>query len=162
MDMVVMRSLVLLFVVCIGLISCNKGVVFDDVVSMPKSGWSDDSLAVFRVDISESTKNYDMWIQVRNDNTYAYANLWLFIDVISASDGVMVRDTLDCVLAHPNGEWLGGGWGSLYTVDCPYRLNTKFATEGKYTFRISHGMRDESIIGIKSIGLRIKENNGEE
>lgn len=162
MDMVVMRSLVLLFVVCIGLISCNKGVVFDDVVSMPKSGWSDDSLAVFRVDISESTKNYDMWIQVRNDNTYAYANLWLFIDVISASDGVMVRDTLDCVLAHPYGEWLGGGWGSLYTVDCPYRLNTKFATEGKYTFRISHGMRDESIIGIKSIGLRIKENNGEE
>lgn len=162
MDMVVMRSLVLLFVVCIGLISCNKGVVFDDVVSMPKSGWSDDSLAVFRVDISESTKNYDMWIQVRNDNTYAYANLWLFIDVISASDGVMVRDTLDCVLAHPNGEWLGGGWGSLYTVDCPYRLNTKFATEGKYTFRILHGMRDESIIGIKSIGLRIKENNGEE
>lgn len=157
-----MRNLVLLFVVCIDLISCNKGVVFDDVVSMPKSGWSDDSLAVFRVDISESTKNYDMWIQVRNDNTYAYANLWLFIDVISASDGVMVRDTLDCVLAHPNGEWLGGGWGSLYTVDCPYRLNTKFATEGKYTFRISHGMRDESIIGIKSIGLRIKENNGEE
>ena len=70
-----MRNLVLLFVVCIGLISCNKGVVFDDVVSMPKSGWSDDSLAVFRVDISESTKNYDMWIQVRNDNTYAYANL---------------------------------------------------------------------------------------
>lgn len=162
MDRVVMRNLVLLFVVCIGLISCNKGVVFDDVVSMPKSGWSDDSLAVFRVDISESTKNYDMWIQVRNDNTYAYANLWLFIDVISASDGVMVRDTLDCVLAHSNGEWLGGGWGSLYTVDCPYRLNTKFATEGKYTFRISHGMRDESIIGIKSIGLRIKENNGEE
>lgn len=162
MDRVVMRNLVLLFVVCIGLISCNKGVVFDDVVSMPKSGWSDDSLAVFRVDISESTKNYDMWIQVRNDNTYAYANLWLFIDVFSASDGVMVRDTLDCVLAHPNGEWLGGGWGSLYTVDCPYRLNTKFATEGKYTFRISHGMRDESIIGIKSIGLRIKENNGEE
>ena len=162
MDRVVMRNLVLLFVVCIGLISCNKGVVFDDVVSMPKSGWSDDSLAVFRVDISESTKNYDMWIQVRNDNTYAYANLWLFIDVISASDGVMVRDTLDCVLAHPNGEWLGGGWGSLYTVDCPYRLNTKFATEGKYTCRISHGMRDESIIGIKSIGLRIKENNGEE
>lgn len=162
MDRVVMRNLVLLFVVCIGLISCNKGVVFDDVVSMPKSGWSDDSLAVFRVDISESTKNYDMWIQVRNDNTYAYANLWLFIDVISASDGVMVRDTLDCVLAHPNGEWLGGGWGSLYTVDCPYRLNTKFATKGKYTFRISHGMRDESIIGIKSIGLRIKENNGEE
>lgn len=162
MDRVIMRNLVLLFVACVGLISCNKGIVFDDVVSMPKSGWSDDSLAVFRVDISESTKNYDMWIQVRNDNTYAYANLWLFIDVISASDGVMVRDTLDCVLAHSNGEWIGGGWGSLYTVDCPYRLNTKFATEGKYTFRITHGMRDESITGIKSIGLRIKENNGEE
>lgn len=148
--------------ISVSLHSCREGVVLDQVVAFPNVGWNEDSLAVFRADIEDESKSYDLWIQLRNDNTYPYANLWLFVDVISAADGVMVRDTMECVLSKPTGEWIGGGWGSLYTLECPYRINTKFANKGRYTFRISHGMRHEDIKGIHSLGLRIEESHGEE
>lgn len=157
-----LRKWLLMSLACISLYSCREGVVIDEFVALPNVGWNADSLAVFRADIDDASKSYDMWIQVRNDNTYPYANLWLFVEVVSAKDGVMVRDTVECTLAKPDGEWLGGGWGSLYAVDCPYRLNTKFALSGRYTFRIIHGMREEDIKGIHSLGLRIEESNGEE
>lgn len=142
--------------------SCRQSVIIDEVVAFPNVGWNSDSLAVFRADIVDASKSYDMWIQVRNDNNYSYANLWLFVDVISAKTSMMVRDTIECQLARPDGEWIGGGWGSLYTLECPYKLKVKFANDGRYTFRISHGMRDADIKGIKSLGLRIEESNGEE
>lgn len=158
----VLRKWLLAIVACLCLYSCSRGIVIDEFVALPNVGWDEDSLAVFRADVVDATKSYDLWLQIRNDNSYPYSNLWLFIDVISANDGVMVRDTVECILAKPSGEWLGGGWGSLYTIECPYRLNTKFASPGRYTFRICHGMREEEIKGIHSLGLRIEENNGEE
>ena len=97
-------------------------------------------------------KNY----VVRNDNNYAYANLWLFIDVIDAL-GNARRDTIECLLAEPDGAWRGSGWGSLYTVRCPYLSDVRFATSGAHTFRLTQGMRDISLSGIHDIGLVIEK-----
>lgn len=140
--------------------SCNNDEIYNSYIALPNKGWGVDSLAVFRTQIDDTSIPYDLSIQIRNENSYPYANLWLFIDVV-APDGKMTRDTLECILAYPDGRWLGGGWGSLYTLQCPYRENTHFVLPGSYTFRISHGMRENDIKGIHSLGLRIekKQNN---
>lgn len=136
--------------------SCQSGVAYDEYVSIAKTGWDKDTLAVFRTDMSDSTDVYDIMVQVRNDNSYAYSNLWLFIDVI-APDGVSRRDTLECILARTDGSWLGSGWGSLYNETCPYMTNVKFSKPGPYTFRITQGMRADELAGIHDIGLLIKK-----
>lgn len=135
--------------------ACNNRDVYNSYISMPDNGWNSDSLAVFRADIDNDELPYNLWIQVRNESNYQYANLWLFVNIVSPN-GTVSTDTLECVLAEPNGKWLGSGWGSLYTIQCPYRMGAKFASTGQYTFRIQHGMRQSGIEGIKSIGLRIE------
>lgn len=140
--------------------SCGSNDVYNSYVSLPQKGWGIDSLAVFKANIDDATPAYDIWIMLRNENNYPYSNLWLFIDAISPN-GQMTRDTLECILARPDGSWLGGGWGSLYSVQCPYRQNVHFVEPGQYTFRVIHGMRDDEIEGIHDIGLRIEKNNGQ-
>lgn len=141
--------------VAVVLASCSHGVVFDEYESLAKDGWDKDSLAVFRANVDDSLGLYDIWVQVRNDNDYAFSNLWLFIDVVSP-DGVSRRDTLECILARPDGEWIGGGWGSLYSVRCPYKRGVRFAKAGPYTFRVTQGMRADLLAGLHDIGLLIQ------
>ncbi len=151
-----LMSMVASVIACLGLCSCQSGVAYDEYVSIAKTGWDKDTLAVFRTDMSDSAGVYDIMVQVRNDNDYAYSNLWLFIDVI-APDGVSRRDTLECILARTDGSWLGSGWGSLYNEKCPYMRGVKFSKPGPYTFRITQGMRADELAGIHDIGLLIQK-----
>lgn len=148
----------MLFIVVfvVSLIGCKKPSVYNEFIAMPVNGWNLDSLAVFRVDINQPQIPHDLYIQIRNESRYPNSNLWLFIDVVSP-DGHLQRDTLECQLADVNGKWLGSGWGSLYTLQCPYRMNTKFSAAGTYVFRMAHGMRQDDLLGIKNIGLRVEK-----
>lgn len=134
--------------------SCNQDRIYNQFVTMPGQGWSMDSLAVFRVTIDKADVPYHLFVQVRNESTYSHSNLWLFVDVVSP-DGKLQRDTLECQLADADGRWRGSGWGSLYSLRCPYRLNTRFAAPGTYTFRVQHGMRREDLEGIRNIGMEV-------
>ncbi len=154
-------QIVLLVCTLATIVACGEPDVYNSYVALPNAGWGQDSLAVFRADIANTNEAYDISFQIRNQSFYKYANLWLFVDVISP-DGEMQRDTVECILANNDGSWRGAGWGSLYSLQCPYRLNTRFAKSGQYTFRVSHGMRDADIRGIHSLGLKISKNDGQE
>lgn len=149
------KYLISIMAALLALCSCSTNVVYDQFVTMPQGGWPADSLAVFRTEIQDTTVAYDIYFQVRNNNDYAYSNLWLFVDIV-APDGHMQRDTLECLLADPDGTWRGGGWGSLYTEKCPYKLGCQFIQSGPYTFRIVHGMRADQLEGIQNVGLLIE------
>lgn len=140
---------------------CADGVAYDEFVRLGDAAWDKDTLAVFRADIADTVGVYDVYVQVRNDNDYAFSNLWLFVDVVSP-DGRMRRDTLECTLARPDGSWLGGGWGSLYTLRCPYIPAVRFARPGPYTFRLTQGMRKDQLKGIHDIGLLIERHEQRE
>lgn len=147
---------ILLALVGLVFCACGKKTVFDEYVTIPKDGWHKDSMAVFNVEISNAQAIYDLDIKIRNRSDYPNSNLWLFIQVVSPS-GVMVQDTLDCVLADERGKWVGSGWGDLFNVNQPYKREVKFVESGKYRFRIIQGMRIEEMNGIHNIGLCVKE-----
>lgn len=152
----------LLWAILFGIItltSCDHNVVFDQYVTIPDGGWNMDSMAVFKLDIENPDKAYNVIINIRNRSNYPNSNLWLFVDVTSPS-GQNVQDKIDCILADDTGRWLGSGWGNLYHVKIPYQQNVKFAETGEYTFRIVQGMREEDLKGIHNIGLRLEEAAG--
>lgn len=146
----------MLMVALIGIAGCDNDVVFDQYVTMPDGGWNMDSMAVFRVDVEDAEKVYDVMINIRNRSDYPNSNLWLFVDVISPS-GEKLHQKVDCVLADDQGRWLGSGWGDLYHVAVIYQQGVKFAEKGQYTFRIVQGMREEDLTGIHDVGLRLEE-----
>ena len=141
--------------------SCDSTRVFDSYQEVPESAWHKDSLFVFSIPVTDTSRNHNLIIQVRSETSYKYSNLWLFIEIIQPGGEVM-RDTLEIVLADPTGRWLGSGIDGLKTLQSVYRRNIYFPVSGDYNISLQHGMRDEILTGIHDIGIRVEKVTGRE
>ncbi len=138
--------------------SCNNKVVYEDYKVLKKSAWPQDSLLVFGLNIKDSTKIYNLSLNVRNEGTYPYSNLWLFISIRPPS-GDELKDTVELTLATPEGRWLGSGLGYLYERKYPYKQNTFFPRKGEYLIKVRQGMRTDNAIlqGIHDFGICLEK-----
>lgn len=141
--------------------SCDSTRVFDSYQEVPESAWHKDSLFTFSIPVTDTIRNHNLFIQIRNETSYKYSNLWLFIEIIQPG-GEIMRDTFEIVLADPSGRWLGKGIGGLKTLQSVYRRNTYFPVPGDYNISLQHGMRDEILTGIHDVGIRVEKVTGRE
>jgi gliding motility-associated lipoprotein GldH len=146
--------LIIIFIILALLSSCDQNQVFDEVVAVPPEGWSESDTLSFNVAITDTSAIYDVLLHIRNEKTYAYSNLWLFVET-TAPNGQTIHDTLEVILADDEGEWLGRGIGNVNTLLLPYITQVKFKYRGIYTFSIIQGMRDTMLENVLNIGLRI-------
>jgi gliding motility-associated lipoprotein GldH len=140
------------------MISCNRKVVFEDYHQMKGSEWPQDSILNFGLDIKDSTRVYNLSLNVRNEGRYPYSNLWLFISIMPPS-GKELKDTVELTLANPDGRWLGSGLGDLYERKYSYKQNIFFPRKGNYTVKVRQGMRTENEIlkGIRDFGICLEK-----
>ena len=135
-------------------VACGKVSVYNNSIDIPNEKWSIDSLAVFKVSITDTLSVHDVYINLRNTTNYANSNLYLFIETRSPN-GAMLRDTLECILADSYGRWVGKGFGALRDNRIPYKRSVRFPEIGTYQFSIQHGMRTQSLKGIASVGVKV-------
>lgn len=141
--------------------SCDQTRIFDSYKRVPESAWHKDSLFTFNIPVTDTIQNHNLLIQIRNETSYKYSNLWLFIEIIRPGGEVM-RDTFEIVLADPSGRWFGKGIGGLKTSRSVYRRNIYFPVSGDYNISLQHGMRDEILTGIHDVGIRVEKVTGRE
>jgi gliding motility-associated lipoprotein GldH len=151
-------SALILIIFIITVFSCNTKVVSEDYIQLKNSEWPQDSILVFGINITDSTKIYNLSLNVRNEGTYPYSNLWLFVSIIPPS-GKELKDTVELTLAKPDGRWLGSGLGFLYEGKYPYKKNIFFPEKGKYAIKVRQGMRTENEIlkGIHDFGICLEK-----
>jgi gliding motility-associated lipoprotein GldH len=65
-------------------------------------------------------------------------------------------DTLNYILAKPNGEWLGEGFGETKEIMFLYKSKYTFPKSGKYTVGILQAMRANDLKGIEDVGVKIE------
>jgi len=152
-------AILLLFIIAIIFISCDKKPVYNEFRMIPAEEWLVNSRCDFEVELKDTTQLFNLYVNIRHSGDYPYQNLWLFVERMSP-DSTVVKDTIACDLADYTGKWLGEGSGSVYLLTVPYQ-QLKVETQGKYVFRIVHGMRDEMLHGVHAIGLRIESQDGE-
>lgn len=141
--------------VVIALFSCDfDKTLFNDYKELPVEGWHKDSLAIFDVNVADTTQNYAVLVNVRNRSDYRLQNIWLFLNY-QTSDSIVNKDTINLFLADNNGRWLGSGFGSMHEMSGLFISSMKFEQEGNYRFEIQQGMRDTLLTGINDIGLEI-------
>ncbi|MDR1729430.1 MAG: gliding motility lipoprotein GldH [Prevotellaceae bacterium] len=136
------------------LAACSSNVVFQDSKELPDYGWNKDSVVVFNYTATDTSGIYDIIIDIRNSGSYRYQNFWLFVNSVSP-DLIEFKDTLECVLADNYGKWIGKGGGSLRELPVLYMQRIKFPKTGVYRFELIQGMREDTLVGIHDIGLRI-------
>ena len=152
---------ILFFSVFVLLSSCETQTVYSDYQQLDNGVWKIDDTISFSFSELDSLEQYDVYLNVRNDNDFAYSNLFLITE-LDYPNGKTVSDTLEYEMALPDGSWLGKGFGSVKENKLWYRENIVFPDSGVYKLKILHAMRQNGNVegisklnGITDIGLEI-------
>jgi len=149
-------SLYFLLLFLLVLSSCDSKRFFEENKTIPKSVWNRYEKIRFDVMIADTSAAYDIYLNVRNDMTYPYANLYFFLETEPPA-GRVYMDTVECTLADYSGKWMGKGFGSIKFNRFLFEKGVKFRKAGKYTFLCEQAMRVIDLQGIKDVGLRIEK-----
>ncbi|MDR0814780.1 MAG: gliding motility lipoprotein GldH [Bacteroidales bacterium] len=152
MKRIVIASIAVVFV----LVACDRQKIYEDGFRVPETGWKQSEMAIFEVNVTDTASLCNVYINVRNTNRYKWMELWLFVNVHTPS-GVLQRDTVKIGIADERGKWLGNGLGSKFDNSLLWQRNVRFPETGVYTFEYEQGMRDEPLLGVDDIGLRIEK-----
>lgn len=109
----------------------------------------------------QSTGRYDLYIHLRNDNNYPYANIYL-IARLKSDSLTLLTDTLEYAMAAPNGKWLGSGFAEVKESKLYWRENIQLQDSLVYEIEIEHAQRAQGQIqghknlpGIVSVGYSL-------
>jgi len=147
-------KLIGLIVIVTMLHACNYNSLYDENIAVNENGWYKDDLAKFEVTVTDTLQLYDFYIHVRNTVDYRYSNLYIFMETRFPNNN-MSRDTLEFILADFEGKWLGKGWGPVKENTALISADMRFPLAGIYEFKIQQAMRQDTLKGIKNIGIRI-------
>ena len=153
------KNSALLLLVVILFSSCDKKRVFDDYKSVG-SAWHKDSIVTFNLPELDSTKRYNLFVNLRANNNYQFNNLFLIV-ALELPNGFTKVDTLEYQMADPDGTLLGDGFSDIKESKLFYKENVRF--KSKYKVYIQQAVRQtgkitgvEELEGITDVGFRIE------
>ena len=156
-----MSKVICAIISLVTLVSCNTNMVKSEYRATDDGFWNKDDVLEFTFEELDTLQQHDVFINVRNDETFPYNNLFLIAE-LNFPDGNIVTDTLEYEMALPDGTWLGQGYGSLKESKLWYKENIVFSTSGVYTLRVSQAMRKNGSVngvvnleGITDVGFEI-------
>jgi gliding motility-associated lipoprotein GldH len=152
-----MKEIFLLISILTLLISCDSDFVYEKNLKIPGYEWDINAPLIFLVPVSDTVSRYTMYINVRQAaGTYRFSNLYLFLTT-TFPQGRIERDTLECILATPEGKWLGDGMGNVLDNRFLFKKNFRFQQAGEYRFEMMQAMRVNPLIGVTDAGIRIEK-----
>ncbi len=151
----------LFFLMVLTLFSCDKKRVFDEYKSVGKS-WNKDSIVSFDLPKLDPKKQYNLFINIRDNNDFPFNNLFLIV-LMEQPDKKTKVDTLEYQMANADGSLLGDGFTDVKESKLIFKERMKFA-EGDYKIHIKQAVRQtgkvtgvEKLDGITEVGFRIEK-----
>ena len=157
-----MHKFIILIIIIILLVSCDSKQVFDEYKNIQIS-WKQKDTVAFKFKAPDTISNYNLYVNIRNNNSYKFSNLFLIISLNSPNNTMV--DTLEYEMSTKKGEWLGTGFSEIKENKLWYKEKFKFEQEGEYSIGINHANRKNGAIngiselkGITDVGFRIEKN----
>ena len=154
------KNSTLFILVSILFISCDEKRVFDEYKSVGNA-WHKDSIVKFNLPELDSTKRYNLFINLRANNAYKFNNLFLIV-ALEMPNGFTKVDTLEYQMADPDGTLLGDGFSDIKESKLFYKENVRFRS--KYKVSIKQAVREngkvpgvKALDGITEVGFRIEK-----
>ena len=132
----------------------NEG--FDQRKVIPEAKWTMENRVPFDVTVTDTMGVYSFGISLRHLENYRYSNLYVFLHTTFPNDNV-THDTIQLLLATPEGRWVGKGSGSMRDLSVTLNPRMRFPMQGTYHFEIEQAMREPVLKGISDFGLFIEK-----
>jgi gliding motility-associated lipoprotein GldH len=137
--------------------SCDPDRVYDHYISTGDGQWKWNEVEVFDVEMNDTLSVHNIYLQVRHTVDYPMSNLYMFV-VLKGPSGQFRRDTVNLVLAAPDGRWIGRGTGKLRELQLLYKKQILFGEAGTYSISVEQAMRKEEL-PVTDVGVRIERVN---
>lgn len=147
-----------ILVLAVFLASCGSAV-YEENKDVSEIGWHKDSVYVFETDsLVDLPEAIVFGVNLRNTIDYKYRNFWCYMS-IKLPNGKVFSDTIDHSLMSPDGHWLKyvEGNNSIKSSNIFFKYPINKPEPGKYSIKLQHAMRSESLGDIVSISAFIKE-----
>ena len=149
-----MKKAIILWLVLVCAGCGSKG--FDQRVVIPEAAWHVENRVPFDVTLNDTLGIYAFGLNLRHLENYRYSNLYLFMHT-QMPNGNVTHDTIQCLLAAPDGRWIGKSSGSMRDLHLTLNPALRFPLVGTYHFEIEQAMREPVLKGITDIGLFIEK-----
>jgi gliding motility-associated lipoprotein GldH len=155
-------SFFLLILVLFGYNSCSNKSEYIAYQDTSKEGMQPTPY-IFEVKDSLFQKQpRNLFIHLRNDNSYAFTNIFL-ICTLKAGNELVISDTLEYAMAAPDGRWLGSGFTEVKESKLWWKEGVVVSNEDPVTIEITQAMRNSgepmgisNLKGIVSVGISIE------
>ncbi|RTY95990.1 gliding motility lipoprotein GldH [Flavobacterium sp. GT3R68] len=152
----------ILFILIAGLLfSCDKKRVFDEYKSVGDA-WNKKTVVEFNLPEMDTTKKYNLFVNLRANDGYKFNNLFLIV-ALEQPDGLTKVDTLEYLMAEPDGTLLGDGFSDIKESKLFYKSGVQFKSSKKNKVLIKQAVRQtgkvvgvENLEGITQVGFRIE------
>lgn len=144
----------IIFLIAITLSGCDKTRVYEDNLDITNYKWEYKDVKSFTAKIEDTTKAYNLYVNVRHGFQYEWRNLYVNITTVFP-DGRKLDKRVSLELSEADGHWFGKCTGDNCDMQVPLQIGAHFPQKGKYTFKIAQDMRVNPLTNIKAIGFRI-------
>ena len=118
--------------------------------------WNKKAEQKFNFTISDAQNAKNIIFVVRNNNNYPYSNIRFIVNFTDNKTKNKKVDTLNYILAQPDGTWIGKGFGDTKETLFQYKVNHKFPQNGTYSIGVIQAMRTDTLKGIEDLGVKIE------
>ncbi|WP_166383529.1 MULTISPECIES: gliding motility lipoprotein GldH [unclassified Polaribacter] len=156
------NSFLIVLVTLLLLFSCDDKSDFNLYKSIDNEGWKANEKIFFEFEVKDTISPKNLFINIRNNNEYAYSNLYLITELVFPNE-TRVVDTLQYEMADKTGRFLGVGFTEIKENKLFYKEKKAFPISGNYIFNVRHAMRKngevkpiEFLKGIQDVGFSIE------
>lgn len=153
--------LVALLLSCL-LLACDDQMVTYESASID-NGWARQDTITLAIQPPDSTATYDLFLNLRNDTSYPFGNLWLITE-LEHPEGKVVTDTLEYKMAEPDGTFLGTARNNIVENKLWYKEGIRFRESGTYKLRLRQAMRRQGaaeplpkLDGVLNVGYSLEK-----
>jgi gliding motility-associated lipoprotein GldH len=131
--------------------------VFEKNVIIPNQQWQGSFKPEIDFKIDDTASLYNLYLVLRHTDAYNYNNIWIKASVRQPGDLKPRSQQYNVILATNEKGWLGSGMDDIYDQRVMIQPQTKFTKSGDYHFTLEQIMREDPLLHILSVGLRIEK-----
>ncbi|GIV36616.1 MAG: hypothetical protein KatS3mg032_0995 [Cyclobacteriaceae bacterium] len=141
------------------LAACDPARIYEQYYDFPERYWPVNEKPEFSFSVTDTSASYNLYVNLRHDNNYPFANLY-FIFALADSSAAVYQKLHSADLFDKNGRPLGkSGIGFLFDRRVPVLKDFRFRKPGPYTVTLEHFMRTDTLRGMRAAGLRVERSN---
>lgn len=143
--------------VCCALLlsSCSQSTIFEKQYVLQDGIWTYDEVLNFSFEITDTSKLYDVFLELEHSTNYEFENLYINI-ITSYPDSKQDTQMVSLELANAIGMWLGDCGKHTCELNIPIQQKVFFIQEGAYSISLEQYMRKEALQNVNELGLKIE------